>query len=262
MRQYHDLVQEVYETGHVVKNDRTGTGMIESFGHQMKFDLSMGFPLVNTKRTFFRGAITELLWILSGSTNIRSLQEQKIHIWDEWADENGDLGPTYGYQVRNYNGQGVDQLKNVLHDLKYNPHSRRHIINLWNPVQIDQMRLPPCLAMYQFNVRGDKLNMMVTQRSADLFLGLPFDIAAGAAFVHLVARHVGLQPGILTYSIGSAHIYLNHTEQIELQLSRQPRPLPTLILNEDKIDLFDFTFEDFKLENYNPYPAIKGEVSV
>ncbi len=265
MKQYLDLLDKVLSEG-VRRDDRTGTGTIGIFGHQMRFDLSQGFPLVTTKKVFTRGIIEELLWFISGSTNKKVLQAKNVHIWDEWGDdETGELGPVYGHQWRawnDYNGGHIDQLMNVIGQIKTNPYSRRLIVNSWNVAQIDQMGLPPCHCFFQFFVANGKLSLQLYQRSADLFLGVPFNISSYALLLMMVAQVTGLQPGEFIHTLGDTHIYLNHIEQVKLQLTRKPYPLPTMQLNPDVKDIRDFTIDDFSLENYQCHPAIKGAVSV
>ena len=265
MKQYLDLLDKVLSEG-VRRDDRTGTGTIGIFGYQMRFDLSQGFPLVTTKKVFTRGIIEELLWFISGSTNKKVLQAKNVHIWDEWGDdETGELGPVYGHQWRawnDYNGGHIDQLMNVIEQIKTNPNSRRLIVSSWNVAQIDQMGLPPCHCFFQFFVANGKLSLQLYQRSADLFLGVPFNISSYALLLMMVAQVTGLQPGEFIHTLGDAHIYLNHIEQVKLQLTRQPYPLPTMRLNPDVTDIRNFTIDDFSLENYQCHPAIKGAVSV
>ena len=274
MKQYLDLVKHVLKEG-VQKGDRTGTGTKSVFGYQMRFNLEDGFPLVTTKKVHLKSIIHELLWFLKGDTNIAYLKENGVRIWDEWANENGDLGPIYGYQWRNWNGEEIDQIKELIETLKTNPNSRRMLISAWNPsvlpdtsVSFDEnvangkAALPPCHAFFQFYVADGKLSCQLYQRSADIFLGVPFNIASYALFTMMVAQVCGLGYGDFIHTFGDAHIYNNHFEQVELQLSREPRPLPKMILNPEIKDIFDFTFEDFTLVDYDPHPAIKGQVSV
>jgi len=265
MKQYLDLLHKVLTEG-VRRDDRTGTGTIGIFGYQMRFDLSQGFPLVTTKKVFTRGIIEELLWFISGSTNKKVLQEKNVHIWDEWGDdETGELGPVYGHQWRawnDYNGGHIDQLMNVIEQIKTNPNSRRLIVSSWNVAQIDQMGLPPCHCFFQFYVSNGKLSLQLYQRSADLFLGVPFNISSYALLLMMVAQVTGLKPGEFVHTLGDAHIYLDHIEQVKLQLSREPYPLPTMRLNPEVNDIRNFRIGDFVLENYQCHPAIKGEVSV
>lgn len=274
MKQYLDLVRHVLDHG-VEKSDRTGTGTKSVFGYQMRFDLSEGFPMVTTKKLHLKSIIYELLWFLKGDTNIDYLTENGVRIWNEWADENGDLGPVYGHQWRNWNSEGIDQIKEVIHTLKHNPDSRRMLVSAWNPsvlpdtsksfsenVANGKAALPPCHAFFQFYVADGKLSCQLYQRSADIFLGVPFNIASYALFTHMMAQACGYQPGDFIHTFGDAHIYTNHMEQLELQLSRTPRSLPTLKINPDKTELFSFDFDDFTIENYDPHPHIKGVVAV
>lgn len=274
MKQYLDLVQHVLDHG-VEKSDRTGTGTKSVFGYQMRFDLSEGFPMVTTKKLHLKSIIYELLWFLKGDTNIKYLTENGVRIWNEWADENGDLGPVYGHQWRNWNSEEIDQIKEVIHTLKHNPDSRRMLVSAWNPsvlpdtsksfgdnVAHGKAALPPCHAFFQFYVANGKLSCQLYQRSADIFLGVPFNIASYALFTHMMAQACGYQPGDFIHTFGDAHIYTNHMEQIELQLSRTPRTLPRLKINPNKTDIFSFEFEDFTIEDYDPHPHIKGTVAV
>ncbi|NBL63872.1 thymidylate synthase [Flavobacterium sp. NST-5] len=274
MQQYHDLVKHVLANG-TQKGDRTGTGTISVFGHQMRFDLSEGFPLVTTKKLHLKSIIYELLWFLKGETNIGYLKENGVKIWDEWADENGDLGPVYGFQWRNWNNEQIDQISEVIDILKTNPNSRRMLISAWNPsvlpdtsqsfsenVANGKVALPPCHAFFQFYVANGKLSCQLYQRSADIFLGVPFNIASYALLTLMIAQVCDLQPGDFVHTFGDAHIYNNHIEQLELQLSREPKPLPKMILNPEIKNIFDFKFEDFTLEGYEPHPHIKGAVAV
>lgn len=264
MQQYHDLMRTILERG-VRKHDRTGTGTISIFGYQMRFDLSEGFPLVTTKKLHLRSIIHELLWFLKGDTNIAYLRENKVTIWDEWADENGDLGPVYGYQWRSWpapDGRKIDQISNVIDQIRRNPDSRRLIVSAWNVADIDSMRLPPCHILFQFYVAEGKLSCQLYQRSADVFLGVPFNIASYALLTMMVAQVTGLQPGEFIHTFGDAHLYLNHLEQARLQLSREPRPLPKMLLNPEIKSIFDFKYEDFTLVGYDPHPHIKAEVAV
>ncbi|MCB6185189.1 thymidylate synthase [Leeia sp. TBRC 13508] len=261
---YLDILRHVLDTG-VTKTDRTGTGTISIFGHQSRYDLSEGFPLLTTKKVHLKSIIHELIWFLKGDTNIAYLKEHGVTIWDEWAKEDGSLGPVYGYQWRNWptpDGQHVDQIQQVLDQLKKSPDSRRIIVSAWNPGQIEQMALPPCHAFFQFYVAEGKLSCQLYQRSADLFLGVPFNIASYALLTMMMAQVCGLQPGEFIHTLGDAHIYLNHLDQVKEQLARAPRALPQMKLNPAVSDLFDFTFEDFTLENYDPHPAIKAPVAV
>lgn len=264
MKQYHDLLRHILENG-VKKSDRTGTGTISCFGYQMRFDLSEGFPLLTTKKLHVRSIIHELLWFLKGDTNIAYLKEHGVSIWDEWADADGNLGPVYGHQWRSWpgkNGETVDQISDLVRMLKTNPDSRRLIVSAWNPADIPNMALPPCHCLFQFYVADGKLSCQLYQRSADTFLGVPFNIASYALFTLMLAQVSGLQPGEFVHTFGDVHLYLNHLDQTHLQLSRDFRPLPTMHLNSEVKDLFAFTYEDFRLENYDPHPAIKAAVSV
>ncbi|MEO6145932.1 MAG: thymidylate synthase [Sulfuriferula sp.] len=264
MRQYLDLMRHVLEHG-AQKSDRTGTGTLSVFGYQMRFDLSQGFPLVTTKKCHLRSIIHELLWFLQGDTNIRYLRENGVRIWDEWADENGDLGPVYGHQWRNWpkpDGGHIDQIARVLHDLKHNPDSRRIIVSAWNVADLDKMALAPCHAFFQFYVADGKLSCQLYQRSADIFLGVPFNIASYALLTLMMAQVSGLKPGDFVHTLGDAHLYSNHLEQAREQLSRTPRALPVMHLNPAVTDLFAFRFEDFELQGYDPHPAIKASVAV
>ena len=264
MQNYLDLMQHILDTG-TDKSDRTGTGTRSVFGYQMRFNLTDGFPLVTTKKCHLRSIIYELLWFLKGDTNIRYLKEHNVSIWDEWADENGDLGPVYGYQWRSWpapDGRHVDQISNLLEQIKHSPDSRRLIICAWNPALIEQMALPPCHALFQFYVADNKLSCQLYQRSADVFLGVPFNIASYALLTMMIAQVTGLALGDFVHTLGDAHLYSNHFEQAKLQLSRVPRALPKMILNPDVKNLFDFTFEDFELVGYDPHPHIKAEVAV
>ncbi|MDP4952002.1 MAG: thymidylate synthase [Flavobacteriales bacterium] len=264
MKQYHDLLQHILDNG-VEKNDRTGTGTLSCFGYQMRFDLSEGFPLLTTKKLHLRSIIHEVLWFLQGDTNIKYLKDNGVRIWDEWADENGDLGPVYGYQWRSWpnpDGSHTDQIVKLLDQLKNNPDSRRHIVSAWNPSFIDEMALPPCHCLFQFFVADGKLSCQLYQRSADTFLGVPFNIASYAILTMMLAQVCGLKPGEFVHTFGDVHLYKNHIEQAQLQLTRDFRPLPQMKLNPEVKDLFDFKFEDFELVNYDPHPHIKAEVSV
>ena len=263
-QQYLDLLRTVLETG-VDRPDRTGTGTRSIFGHQMRFDLSRGFPLLTTKKLHVKSIIYEVLWFLRGDTNVRWLQEHGVKIWDEWADENGDLGPVYGSQWRSWpDGRGgtIDQIANVVEAIKTKPDSRRHIVTAWNPAEVDEMALPPCHCLFQFYVAQGRLSCQLYQRSADIFLGVPFNIASYALLTHMVAQVTGLGVGDFVHTFGDAHLYLNHVQQAHEQLSRMPRPLPRLTLNPDRHSIFDFEFEDFMLTGYDPHPHIKAEVSV
>jgi thymidylate synthase len=262
--EYHHLLQHVLEKD-VHKADRTGTGTISVFGHQMRFDLAAGFPLLTTKKVHLRSIIHELLWFLKGDTNIKYLQDNGVSIWDEWADKNGDLGPVYGYQWRSWptaDGRHIDQIAEVIETLKHNPDSRRIIVSAWNVGEIPKMRLPPCHAFFQFYVADGKLSCQLYQRSADIFLGVPFNIASYALLTLMMAQVTGLKPGDFVHTLGDAHIYLNHLDQVNLQLSREPRKPPTMRLNPDVKDIFAFTHEDFTLEGYDPHPGIKAKVAV
>ncbi len=274
MKQYHDLLKHVLEHGNA-KGDRTGTGTLSVFGYQMRFNLAEGFPMVTTKKLHLKSIIHELLWFLKGDTNIEYLQENGVRIWNEWADENGDLGPVYGHQWRNWNSEEIDQIKEVVEALKTNPNSRRMLVSAWNPsvlpdtsvsfaenVANGKAALPPCHAFFQFYVADGKLSCQLYQRSADIFLGVPFNIASYALFTMMMAQVCGYLPGDFIHTFGDAHIYNNHLEQVHLQLSRDPRPLPTMKLNPEVKDIFDFTFDDFELLNYDPHPHIKGVVAV
>jgi thymidylate synthase len=264
MKPYHDLCQHILETG-VSKEDRTGTGTISTFGYQMRFDLAEGFPLVTTKKLHLKSIIHELLWFLRGSTNNNELEEVGVRIWREWAKEDGDLGPVYGKQWRSWScpdGTTVDQIAQVVHDIKTNPDSRRLIVSAWNVADIPQMALAPCHTMFQFYVANGKLSCQLYQRSADVFLGVPFNIASYALLTMMIAQVCDLEPGDFVHTFGDAHIYNNHIEQVKLQLTREPRPLPQMILNPEVKDIFNFKYEDFELKNYDPHPHIKGEVSV
>lgn len=264
MQQYHDLMRHVLEHGND-KGDRTGTGTRSVFGYQMRFDLSEGFPVLTTKKLHLRSIIHELLWFLQGDTNIRSLKENGVSIWDEWADEEGNLGPVYGYQWRSWpapDGRHIDQIATVVEQIKTNPNSRRMIVSAWNPALVDDMALPPCHAMFQFYVADGKLSCQLYQRSADIFLGVPFNIASYALLTMMVAQVCGLQAGEFIHTLGDAHLYSNHFEQARLQLSRTPKTLPTMHINPEVKDLFGFKFEDFELVGYDPDPHIKAAVAV
>lgn len=264
MKQYLDLCREVLENG-VKKDDRTGTGTISVFGHQMRFHLQDGFPLLTTKKLHLKSIIYELLWMLKGDTNVKYLQENGVRIWNEWADENGDLGPVYGQQWRSWqtrDGRTIDQITQVIEQIKTNPDSRRLIVNAWNVGEIGRMALPPCHCFFQFYVANGKLSCQLYQRSADIFLGVPFNIASYALLTMMIAQVTGLEPGDFVHTLGDAHIYLNHIEQVKLQLEREPRKLPKMVLNPEVKDIFSFRYEDFTLKDYNPYPHIPGRVSV
>ena len=264
MRQYHDLMDHVLRHG-VRKDDRTGTGTISVFGHQMRFDLAEGFPLVTTKKLHVKSIVHELLWFLKGDTNIAYLKENGVGIWDEWADANGDLGPVYGHQWRSWatpDGQSIDQITQLLDMLAKNPDSRRLIVSAWNPADVPRMALPPCHCLFQFYVANGRLSCQLYQRSADIFLGVPFNIASYALLTLMIAQVTGLKPGDFVHTLGDAHLYVNHIEQAELQLSRDIRPLPTLHLNPQVKDLFAFRYEDVSLHGYDPHPHIKAPVAV
>lgn len=264
MKQYLDLMRHVMETG-TQKHDRTGTGTISVFGYQMRFNLHEGFPLVTTKKLHLKSIIHELIWFLQGDTNIKYLKDNGVRIWDEWADADGNLGPVYGYQWRSWptpDGGSIDQIKQIIHQIKNNPDSRRIIVSAWNVADVNQMALPPCHSLFQFYVADGKLSCQLYQRSADIFLGVPFNIASYALLTMMVAQVCDLEPGDFIHTFGDAHLYNNHLEQTRLQLSREPRPLPTMKINPEVKDIFDFKFEDFTLENYDPWPHIKGVVAV
>lgn len=264
MKQYHDLMQYILTTGNK-KEDRTGTGTLSVFGYQMRFNLEEGFPVITTKKLHLKSIIHELLWFLKGETNIKYLKENGVSIWDDWADEKGELGPVYGYQWRSWptaDGRNIDQITEVINQLKKNPDSRRIIVSAWNVADINNMKLPPCHAFFQFYVADGKLSCQLYQRSADVFLGVPFNIASYALLTIMVAQVCGLKPGDFVHTLGDAHLYSNHLEQAKLQLTRELRPLPTMWVNPEVKDIFDFRFEDFRLEDYNPHPHIKGAVAV
>lgn len=264
MKQYHDLLQHILDNG-TFKGDRTGTGTLSVFGYQMRFNLEDGFPVLTTKKLHLRSIIHELLWFLQGDTNIKYLKENNVSIWDEWADENGDLGPVYGYQWRSWptpDGGSIDQISNLIEQIKKNPNSRRLIVNAWNVAYVDNMALPPCHTMFQFYVADGKLSCQLYQRSADTFLGVPFNIASYALLTMMVAQVCGLKPGEFIHTLGDAHLYSNHLDQAKLQLTRDFRPLPTMKINPEVKNIFDFKFEDFELLNYDPHPHIKAEVAV
>lgn len=264
MKQYLDLLQRVLDEG-VEKKDRTGTGTISVFGHQMRFDLSEGFPLLTTKKLHLRSIIHELLWFLNGETNTSYLNERGVRIWDEWADENGDLGKIYGYQWRSWSSpdnEDIDQIKSVVDSIKNNPDSRRHIVSAWNVGDLDKMALPPCHILFQFYVADGKLSCQLYQRSADIFLGVPFNISSYALLLMMMAQATGLKPGTFVHTLGDAHIYLNHIDQVKLQLTREPRSLPNMKIKSSGTSIFDFKFEDFELSAYDPHPHIKGTISV
>lgn len=264
MRQYLDLLDHVLKQG-VEKEDRTGTGTISVFGYQMRFDLDEGFPCLTTKKLHLKSIIYELLWFLSGSTNVRFLQDQGVRIWNEWADADGNLGPVYGYQWRSWpaaDGRHIDQITAVIDSLKNNPDSRRHIVNAWNVGEIDKMALPPCHILFQFYVADGRLSCQLYQRSADIFLGVPFNIVSYALLTMMIAQVTGYKPGEFIHTLGDAHIYLNHIEQVKLQLTREPRRLPQMTINKLVKDIFSFKYEDFVLTGYEPHPGIKGDISV
>lgn len=264
MKQYIDLLKRVHNEGHF-KADRTGTGTISVFGHQMRFNLSEGFPLLTTKKLHLKSIIHELLWFLNGDTNVKYLQDNGVRIWNEWADKNGDLGHIYGYQWRSwpdYNGGHIDQIKEVIDTIKNNPDSRRIIVSAWNVADLNNMNLPPCHILFQFYVSDGKLSMQLYQRSADIFLGVPFNIASYALLLMMVAQVTGLEPGDFVHTLGDAHIYTNHIEQTKLQMEREPRKLPEMKINPEIKDIFSFRYEDFELVGYDPHPHIKGVVSV
>ncbi|GAB3121575.1 thymidylate synthase [Novispirillum itersonii] len=264
MKQYHDLMRLVLETGHR-KEDRTGTGTLSVFGHQMRFDLSAGFPVVTTKKLHLKSIIHELLWFLRGDTNIGYLHQHGVTIWDEWADANGDLGPVYGAQWRSWpdgSGGSIDQIAQLVHSLKTNPDSRRHIVSAWNPAEVNAMALPPCHCLFQFYVADGKLSCQLYQRSADIFLGVPFNIASYALLTLMLAQVCGYQPGDFVHTLGDAHLYLNHLDQAREQLSREFYPLPQMHLDPAVTDLFAFTYDHFRLENYQSHPAIKAPIAV
>jgi thymidylate synthase len=264
MQQYLELVKTVLDHG-APKSDRTGTGTLSIFGHQMRFDLREGFPLLTTKKLHLRSIIHELLWFLAGDTNVRYLNENRVTIWDEWADENGDLGPVYGYQWRSWpapGGRHIDQITEVLDEIRRNPDSRRLVVSAWNVGDLEKMALQPCHALFQFYVAGGRLSCQLYQRSADIFLGVPFNIASYALLTLMVAQVCDLEPGEFVHTFGDAHLYINHLDQAREQLSRDPRPLPSMRLNPAVKSIFDFRFEDFTLESYDPYPAIKAPIAV
>lgn len=264
MQPYLSLLERILNEGHQ-KGDRTGTGTLSVFGHQMRYDLQDGFPLITTKKLHLKSIIYELLWFLRGDTNVRWLQDHGVRIWNEWADENGDLGPVYGHQWRSwpdYRGGTIDQIAQVEEMIKRNPNSRRMLVTAWNPAEVEDMALPPCHCLFQFYVADGRLSLQLYQRSADTFLGVPFNIASYALLLQMMAQVTGLQPGEFVHTTGDTHLYLNHLEQARLQLSRTPRPLPTMHINPDVKSIFDFRYEDFELENYDPWPHIAAEVSV
>lgn len=264
MKQYLTLLDHVLTNG-IKKEDRTGTGTVSTFGYQMRFNLEEGFPLLTTKKLHLKSIIYELLWFLNGDTNIKYLNEHKVRIWDEWANEKGDLGNIYGYQWRSWpapNGESIDQISQIIDSIKNNPNSRRHIVSAWNVADLKNMALPPCHILFQFYVADGKLSLQLYQRSADIFLGVPFNIASYAILLKMVAQATGLKPFEFIHTLGDAHIYLNHIEQVKLQLTREPRKLPNLKINPEKKSIFNFEFDDFVLENYDPHPHIKGAISV
>ena len=264
MKQYLDLLNRILTEGEK-KEDRTGTGTISIFGNQMRFNLDEGFPLLTTKKLHLKSIIYELLWFLKGDTNVKYLQDNGVRIWNEWADENGELGPIYGHQWRSwpdYKGGSIDQIQNVINQIKNNPDSRRMIVSAWNVADIDEMKLPPCHCLFQFYVADDRLSLQLYQRSADTFLGVPFNIASYSLLLMMMAQVTGLKVGDFIHTTGDTHIYLNHIEQVKLQLSREPRKLPTMKINPDVKNIFDFKYEDFELEDYNPWPHISGAVAI
>lgn len=264
MRQYLDLLRHIMDNG-TVKGDRTGVGTRSVFGYQMRFDLSEGFPLLTTKKLHLKSIIYELLWFLAGDTNVRYLNEHGVTIWDEWADEDGNLGPVYGHQWRSWatpDGGSIDQIASLVENLKRNPDSRRHIVCAWNPSEVDRMALPPCHAMFQFYVSSGRLSCQLYQRSGDVFLGVPFNIASYALLTQMLAGVCGYEPGEFIHTLGDAHIYLNHMDQVRTQLAREPRPLPKMTINPDRKDIFSFEYEDFSLEGYDPWPGIKAPIAV
>ncbi len=264
MHQYHDLLERILSDG-VEKHDRTGTGTLSVFGYQMRLNLAAGFPMLTTKKLPLKSIVHELLWFLKGDTNIRYLQQHNVTIWDEWADANGDLGPVYGSQWRSWpapDGRSIDQIANVVEMIRSNPDSRRLIVSAWNPAEVDKMALPPCHCLFQFYVAKGRLSCQLYQRSADVFLGVPFNIASYALLTMMAAQVTGLKPGEFIHTLGDAHLYSNHLEQARLQLTRPPRALPTMKINPDVKDIFSFRYEDFTLENYDPHPHIKAEVAV
>lgn len=264
MKQYLDLLNRILDEG-VQKGDRTGTGTLSVFGNQMRFNMQDGFPLLTTKKLHLKSIIYELLWFLRGDTNVLYLQEHGVRIWNEWADENGDLGPVYGHQWRSwpdYKGRTIDQIANVIDQIKHHPDSRRMLVTAWNPAEVDQMALPPCHCLFQFYVADGKLSLQLYQRSADTFLGVPFNIASYALLLQMMAQVTGLEAGEFIHTTGDTHLYLNHLEQAKLQLTREPRPLPKMKINPDVKDLFSFKYEDFELTDYNPWPHIAADVAV
>ena len=264
MKQYLELLRHILDEGHK-KSDRTGTGTISTFGYQMRFDLSEGFPILTTKKVHLKSVIYELLWFLAGDTNVKYLQDHGVRIWNEWADPDGNLGHIYGFQWRSwpdYDGGFIDQISEAIHTIKTNPDSRRIIVSSWNVADLDNMNLPPCHSLFQFYVNDGKLSLQLDQRSGDSFLGVPFNIASYALLTMMVAQVCGLQPGEFIHTLGDAHIYLNHLDQVRTQLEREPRKLPVMKINPEVTDIFKFRYEDFTLEDYDPWPAIKGEVSI
>jgi thymidylate synthase len=264
MKQYLGLLEHVMQNGYQ-KSDRTGTGTISVFGYQMRFDLQDGFPLLTTKKLHLRSILHELLWFLKGSTNVKYLRENGVTIWDEWAKPDGELGPVYGYQWRSWpkpDGTHIDQITRVVESIKNNPDSRRHIVSAWNVGELDKMALPPCHLLFQFYVAGDKLSCQMYQRSCDIFLGVPFNIASYALLTMMMAQVTGLKPGEFVHTLGDAHIYLNHLEQVKLQLTRTPYPLPKMVINPDIHNILDFTYPDFSLQDYQSHPHIKGQISI
>lgn len=264
MKQYHDLLRHISTSGKK-KKDRTGVGTISTFGYQMRFNLQEGFPLITTKKIHLKSVIYELLWFLRGETNIQYLKDRGVTIWDEWADERGELGPVYGKQWRSWeapNGRTIDQIASLIKRIRENPDDRRLIVSAWNVAEVEEMKLPPCHCLFQFYVREGELSCQLYQRSADAFLGIPFNIASYALLTMMMAQVTGLKPAEFVHTFGDVHIYLNHLDQVKLQLSREPRPLPTMIINPKAKDIFSFQYEDFQIENYNPWPAIKAPVAV
>lgn len=264
MNQYLQLLDHTLKNG-IEKSDRTGTGTVSVFGHQMRFNLAEGFPLLTTKKLHLKSIIYELLWFLKGETNVKYLNENGVSIWNEWAKENGELGPIYGYQWRNWpaaSGKHIDQISQIIESITHNPDSRRHIVSAWNVGEIENMALPPCHVLFQFYVANGKLSCQLYQRSADIFLGVPFNIASYALLTMMIANVTNLKPGDFVHTLGDAHIYLNHVEQVKLQLTREPRPLPKMVINPNVKSIFDYSFGDFKLEGYDPHPHIKGAIAV
>lgn len=264
MKEYHDLLEHILKNG-ICKTDRTGTGTVSVFGYQMRFDLQKGFPLITTKKLHLRSIIHELLWFISGDTNIKYLKDNGVSIWDEWADKDGNLGPVYGYQWRSWpggNGEKIDQLAKVIEQIKSSPDSRRHIVTAWNPADVEKMALPPCHALFQFYVAGGKLSCMLLQRSTDVFLGLPFNIASYALLTYMVAQQCNLEVGEFIWTGGDTHLYNNHLDQVKLQLSREPFPLPQLKIKRKPDSIFEYRFEDFEIVNYQSHPSIKAPIAV